>query len=112
MLNRVLQIIHQRIASGKPDSSYVASIVQKGEDKILRKIGEEATEVVLAAKGQDRVALVHELTDLWFHCLVLMAEKEISLRILTMNSRVVSANQELRKRLATNPDLFLLFHQN
>ncbi len=79
MLNRVLQTIHQRIAAGEPDSSYVASIVQRGEDKILRKIGEEAIEVVLAAKGQDRVALVHELTDLWFHCLVLMAEKEISL---------------------------------
>ena len=79
MLDRVLKIIHQRIASGEPDSSYVASLVQKGEDKILKKIGEEATEVVLAAKGQDRVALVHELTDLWFHCLVLMAEKEISL---------------------------------
>ena len=79
MLNRVLQTIHQRIASGKPDSSYVASIVQRREDKILRKIGEEAIEVVLAAKGQDRVALVHELTDLWFHCLVLMAEKEIFL---------------------------------
>ena len=80
MLNRVLQIIYQRIASGEPDSSYVASIVQRGEDKILRKIGEETIEVVLAAKGQDRVALVHELTDLWFHCLVLMAEKEISLK--------------------------------
>ena len=80
MLNRVLQTIHQRIASGEPDSSYVASIVQRGEDKILRKIGEEAIEVVLAAKGQDRVALVHELTDLWFHCLVLMAEKEIPLK--------------------------------
>ena len=79
MLNRVLQTIHQRIASGEPDSSYVVSLVRKGEDKILKKIGEEATEVVLAAKGQDRVALVHELTDLWFHCLVLMAEKEISL---------------------------------
>ena len=80
MLNRVLQIIHQRIASSEPDSSYVVSLVRKGEDKILKKIGEETTEVVLAAKGQDRVALVHELTDLWFHCLVLMAEKEISLK--------------------------------
>ena len=80
MLNRVLQIIHQRIASDEPDSSYVASLVQKGEDKILKKIGEEAIEVVLAGRGKDRVALVHELTDLWFHCLVLMAEKEISLK--------------------------------
>ena len=89
MLNRVLQTIHQRIASGEPDTSYVASIVQRGEDKILRKIGEEAIEVVLAAKGQDRVALVHELTDLWFHCLVLMAEKEISLEDI---------NDELKSR--------------
>ena len=79
MLSQVLQTIHQRIASGDTDSSYVASLIQKGEDKILKKIAEEATEVVLAAKGNDRAALVHELTDLWFHCLVLMAEKEISL---------------------------------
>ena len=79
MLSQVLQTIHQRIASGDTDSSYVASLVQKGEDRILKKIAEEATEVVLAAKGNDRAALVHELTDLWFHCLVLMAEKEISL---------------------------------
>ena len=79
MLHRVLETIHQRIASGDTNYSYVASLVQKGEDQILKKIGEETTEVVLAAKGQDRAALVHELTDLWFHCLVLMAEKEISL---------------------------------
>ena len=79
MLHRVLETIHQRIASGDTNASYVASLVQKGEDQILKKIGEETTEVVLAAKGQDRAALVHELTDLWFHCLVLMAEKEISL---------------------------------
>ena len=79
MLHRVLETIHQRIASGDTKSSYVASLVQKGENQILKKIGEETTEVVLAAKGQDRAALVHELTDLWFHCLVLMAEKEISL---------------------------------
>mgnify|MGYP001157423015 FL=1 len=79
MLSQVLETIHQRIASGDTDSSYVASLVQKGEDRILKKIAEEATEVVLAAKGNDRAALVHELTDLWFHCLVLMAEKEISL---------------------------------
>ena len=79
MLNQVLQTIHQRIASDDTDSSYVAALIKEGEDKILKKIGEEATEVVLAAKGQDRAALVHELTDLWFHCLVLMAQKEISL---------------------------------
>ena len=79
MLSQVLETIHQRIASGDTNSSYVASLVQKGEDRILKKIAEEATEVVSAAKGNDRAALVHELTDLWFHCLVLMAEKEISL---------------------------------
>ena len=79
MLSQVLETIHRRIASGDTNSSYVASLVQKGEDRILKKIAEEATEVILAVKGNDRAALVHELTDLWFHCLVLMAEKEISL---------------------------------
>lgn len=88
MLSQVLETIHQRIASGDTNSSYVASLVQKGEDSILKKIAEEATEVVLASKGNDRSALVHELTDLWFHCLVLMAEKEISL--IDINNELLS----------------------
>lgn len=62
-----------------PESSYVARLYRDGLDAILKKVGEEATETVLAAKGTDRVALVHELADLWFHSLVLMAQQGIAL---------------------------------
>ncbi len=57
-----------------PDSSYVAKLLTKGEDAILKKVGEEATEVLLAAKGGDRTHLVYETADLWFHCMVLLAK--------------------------------------
>ena len=63
--------------------SYVASLYRDGLDKILKKVGEEATETVIAAKGGDRAALVHELADLWFHSLVLMAHKDVPLADLT-----------------------------
>ena len=56
-----------------PASSYVASLNAKGLDAILKKIGEEATEAVIAAKGGERGAIVHETADLWFHCLVMLA---------------------------------------
>jgi phosphoribosyl-ATP pyrophosphohydrolase len=55
-----------------PSSSYVASLNAKGLDAILKKVGEEATETVLAAKGGERAAIVHETADLWFHCLVML----------------------------------------
>lgn len=57
--------------------SYVASLYKKGTDAILKKIGEEATETILAAKQGDDAHLVHELADLWFHTLVLLAHKEL-----------------------------------
>ena len=63
--------------------SYVASLYRDGLDKILKKVGEEATETVIAAKSGDRAALVHELADLWFHSLVLMAAKDVPLSELT-----------------------------
>jgi phosphoribosyl-ATP pyrophosphohydrolase len=56
-----------------PASSYVAALNAKGLDAILKKVGEEATEVVIAAKGGEREAIVHETADLWFHCLVMLA---------------------------------------
>src|SRR6185503_11501681 len=64
-------------------SSYVAKLYSEGVDKILKKVGEEAAETIIAAKGSDRGALVHELADLWFHSLVLMAAKDIPLADLT-----------------------------
>ena len=54
-------------------SSYVASLNAKGLDEILRKVAEEAVEVVLASKGGDRDQVVRETADLWFHCLVMLS---------------------------------------
>lgn len=61
--------------SAAPDSSYVAGLYAKGLDAILKKIGEEATETVLAAKGGDPKQIVYETADLWFHTLVLLAQQ-------------------------------------
>jgi phosphoribosyl-ATP pyrophosphohydrolase len=54
-------------------TSYVAQLLSQPEDALLKKIGEEATETVLAAKGGERLALVREMADLWFHCLIVLA---------------------------------------
>ncbi|HEV8501184.1 MAG TPA: phosphoribosyl-ATP diphosphatase [Casimicrobiaceae bacterium] len=56
-----------------PATSYVASLHAKGDDAILKKIGEEATETVMAAKDGDPARIVAEVADLWFHCIVLLA---------------------------------------
>ena len=72
ILERLTATIEAR-RNAAPDASYVAKLFSKGEDAILKKIGEEATEVVLAAKGADKTHLVYETADLWFHCLLLLA---------------------------------------
>ena len=59
--------------SAEPGSSYVASLNAKGLDAILKKVGEEATEAVIASKGGKREEIVHETADLWFHCLVMLS---------------------------------------
>jgi phosphoribosyl-ATP pyrophosphohydrolase len=56
-----------------PSTSYVASLFARGDDAILKKIGEEATEAVMAAKDGDKIRITAEIADLWFHCLVLLA---------------------------------------
>lgn len=61
--------------SADPKSSYVAGLYAKGLDAILKKIGEEATETVIAAKGGDTQQVVYETADLWFHTLVLLAQQ-------------------------------------
>ncbi|MGH1541090.1 MAG: phosphoribosyl-ATP diphosphatase [Arenicella sp.] len=60
------------------DKSYVASLYAKGLDNILKKIGEEATETVIAAKDEDEQQIVYEMADLWFHCMVLLAQQGLS----------------------------------
>lgn len=69
VLVRLGQVIAGR-RGGDPDKSYVARLLQRGEDTILKKIGEEATEAVMAAKDGDRERIVSEFADLWFHSLV------------------------------------------
>lgn len=59
----------------EPERSYTASLFAKGLDTILKKVGEEATEVVIAAKSDDKDHLVYEVADLWFHTLVLLAHE-------------------------------------
>jgi phosphoribosyl-ATP pyrophosphohydrolase len=71
-LARLADVIEQRRA-GDPDKSYVARLFHKGGDAILKKIGEEATEVVMAAKDGDRAKIVAEVADLWFHTLLALA---------------------------------------
>jgi len=71
-IDRVAATIAAR-RGADPAASYVASLFAKGDDAILKKIGEEATETVMAAKDGDKIRLVAEVADLWFHCLVLLA---------------------------------------
>ena len=84
ILTEVAKVLHSRITA-EPDSSYVASLHHKGLDAILKKIGEEATEVVMAAKdveadqsgNQDKSKVVYEVADLWFHTLVLLSHQDL-----------------------------------
>jgi phosphoribosyl-ATP pyrophosphohydrolase len=71
-LERIAATIEQRKGSDAK-TSYVASLFAKGDDAMLKKIGEEATETVLAAKSGDRLAIVRETADLWFHCMIVLA---------------------------------------
>ena len=71
-LERIAATIEER-KQGDPSHSYVAGLLQGSEDGLLKKVGEEATETVLAAKGGERLALVREVADLWFHCLIVLA---------------------------------------
>ena len=71
------QVLRERLAAD-PDNSYVASLYAKGLDHILKKVGEESAEVIIAAKGEDETALVKEVADLWFHCMVLLVQKGLS----------------------------------
>jgi len=72
VLVRLAAVIESR-RGGDPDASYVARLLSRGEDAILKKIGEEATETVMAAKDGERQRIVSETADLWFHCLVMLA---------------------------------------
>jgi phosphoribosyl-ATP pyrophosphohydrolase len=83
-LARLAQVIESRkpAQGGDPEKSYVARLLHKGPDSFLKKIGEEATETVMAAKdvdhGGDKSKLVGEVADLWFHCMIALAHYDLS----------------------------------
>ncbi len=76
ILNRLADLLEQR-KSADPATSYVAKLYAKGMDSILKKVGEEATETVIAAKGGKREEIIYETADLWFHTLVMLSHANI-----------------------------------
>jgi phosphoribosyl-ATP pyrophosphohydrolase len=76
ILRQLVKVLEQR-KQADPESSYVAGLYHKGLDSILKKVGEEATETVIAAKGGDADELVYETADLWFHTLVLLVHQGV-----------------------------------
>ncbi len=72
VLERLADVIAERL-KGDAGASYVASLAAKGQDAILKKVAEEAAETLLASKDGDKLHLIRETADLWFHCMVLLA---------------------------------------
>ncbi|GAB4581704.1 MAG: phosphoribosyl-ATP diphosphatase [Anaerolineales bacterium] len=88
MLHHLAQIIQSR-KNTPLEGSYTASLFASGEDRIIQKVGEEAIEVIIAAKGQGKQRLIEETADLLYHTLVMLAEKGVTLE---------EVEDELRKR--------------
>ena len=88
MLNKLFEIIEERKAN-PTQKSYTASLFAEGEDRICQKVGEEAVEVIIAAKGQGNQRIIEEVSDLFYHTLVLLSAKGLSLS---------DVGDELRKR--------------
>ncbi len=77
VLTALSKVLEER-KQAAPDSSYVASLYHKGLDQILKKIGEEAAETIIAAKGGDKSQIIYETADLWFHTMVLLSHQGLS----------------------------------
>ena len=77
MFEQVYEAIRERKQSSA-EKSYVASLMTKGTDAILKKIGEESAEVIIAAKNKNKEEQIHEITDLWFHLLVLLVDQGLT----------------------------------
>ena len=78
MLHQLFEIIEDRKAN-PTEKSYTARLFAEGEDRILQKVGEEAVEVILAAKGQGRQRIIEETADLFYHTLVMLSAKGITI---------------------------------
>jgi phosphoribosyl-ATP pyrophosphohydrolase len=81
ILLRLMAVLASR-KDADPDSSYVAGLYAKGLDAILKKIGEESVETIIAAKSGDKQQIVYETADLWFHCLVMLEQQNLDARLV------------------------------
>lgn len=100
ILKKLYSVLEQR-KSADADSSYVASLYQRGIDTILKKTGEESAEVIIAAKGGNNEEIIHEVADLWFHCMVLLAQQDIHIDdvLAELDSRFgISGHEEKANR--------------
>ncbi|MDX9951284.1 MAG: phosphoribosyl-ATP diphosphatase [Methylophilaceae bacterium] len=73
VLDRLSELLEQR-KGADPQTSYVAKLYSKGVDAVLKKVGEEAAETIIAAKDGDPQKIIYETADLWFHCMVMLAQ--------------------------------------
>lgn len=78
ILEELYEIVNNR-KNSEEEGSYTKYLLEKGTDKILKKVGEECTEVIIAAKGNDKYEVINEICDLAYHILVLMADKNIDM---------------------------------
>jgi len=79
ILERLMVVLESR-KGGDPSSSYVAKLYDQGIDTILKKIGEESAETIIAAKSGDKEQIIYETADLWFHSLVLLAQQNLTVQ--------------------------------
>lgn len=77
ILQRLAEVLESR-KSADSEKSYVASLYTKGLDSILKKVGEESAETIIAAKNGDSKQLIYEMADLWFHCLILLSQQGLT----------------------------------
>ncbi len=104
ILFKLEKILEQR-KTAKAEDSYVSSLYRKGTEEILKKIVEESTEVIMAAKEDDKDKIIYEVADLWFHTLVLLSHKNISVNKITdelsrrfgLSGLIEKANREINK---------------
>jgi phosphoribosyl-ATP pyrophosphohydrolase len=107
ILDRLAESIESR-KGGDPQRSYVARLLADGEDAVLKKIGEEATEAVMAGKSGDRLRIVGEMADLWFHCLVALAHYGLGPRDVLMELRrregISGIDEKAARKVRSEPE--------
>ena len=102
VLARLAEVVHGR-NGGDPERSYVSRLLSRGEDAILKKIGEEATETVMAAKDGDRQRIVGETADLWFHCLIMLEHYQLGPQDVLNELQRREGLSGLNEKAARNP---------